>query len=567
MDRLTHPRRRHANPAPCVRRTLGGALAVLLFAASPVDARVACPSPGAEVAPLAELRAGAVAEGDAVIAEGIVTGVFMGPDQLGGFYLQQGAGADSAGMFVYAPRREPISTGEHVQVHGVFSRHRGRPQIARLDRIQGCGHGELPAPLEVRLPEDASRLGEYADLRVRFAQTLAVTANHELARYGSLTLSAGGRLMHPGQTGAAGTARDENRRIILDDGSYRANPDPIPYRDDHGTRRVGSTLEGLTGILTHAFGDHRLHPTDPLDWFGGERPDPPSTPGTDHLRIATANLENDFVTLGERGAQNRPERERQTAKLDALLRTLDADLLGAVELENAAAARRQLVERLNAVPPPRGDYAAIAHPGPGDDAIKVALLYRPDRLQLVGAATDRNAAHHRPPLLGWFQQPGSGKRFGAVVVHFKAKSGCPDAGDIDRGQGCWNERRTAQAERLVTWIREQQRNEFANVPVLILGDLNAYAAEDPVRTLAAAGKRDLVHDDPASAHTYVFRGRAGQLDYLLGPDALRDAVHDGAAWPVNADEPGFLGFDGRAPATGPWRASDHDPVWADLRLD
>ncbi|WP_018949450.1 ExeM/NucH family extracellular endonuclease [Thioalkalivibrio sp. ALMg11] len=565
MDRLT--RTRHNNPAPCVRRTLRGALVILLFAASPVDARVACPHPGAEVAPLAELRAGDVAEGDAVIAEGIVTGVFMGPDQLGGFYLQQGVGPDSTGLFVYAPRLEPVEKGLHVQVHGAFTRHHGRPQISRLDRIQGCGHGELPAPLEVRLPDDASRLGEYADLRVRFAQTLTVTANHDLARYGSLTLSAGGRLIHPGQTGTAGTARDKDRRIVLDDGSYRAEPDPIPYRDDHGTRRAGSTVQGLTGILTHAFGDHRIHPTASLDWLAGERPDPPSTPGADHLRIATANLENDFVTLGERGAQDRAERERQTAKLDALLQTLDADLLGAVELENTEAARQQLVERLNAAPSPRGDYSAINHPGPGDDAIKVALLYRPDRLQLVGSAADRDAVHHRPPLLGWFQQPGSDQRFGAVVVHFKAKSGCPDAGDVDRGQGCWNERRTAQAERLVEWIREQQRDGFADVPVLILGDLNAYAAEDPMRTLAAAGKRDLVHDDPSSAHTYVFRARAGQLDYLLGPEALRERVSDGATWPVNADEPRFLGFDGRAPAEGPWRASDHDPVWTDLRPD
>lgn len=569
MDRLnpaSAPLNRLATPAT-VRWLAVGLLCLL--ATSTTQARLTCPDPGAALTPLAELRAGRHAEGTEVIVEGTVSGVFMGADQLGGFYLHQGSGADAAGLFVYAPRREPVEAGQRLQVHGAFTRHRGRAQLSRLDRVVTCGHGDPPEPVDLRLPEDAGQLDRHRDQRVRFTQTLTVTDNQDLARYGSLTLAAGGRLVHPGQTGTAITPGDPgaDRRIELDDGSYRASPDPIPYLDAQGTRRAGSTVEGLTGILTHAFGAYRIHPTDPIDWSGGKRPSPIPPAGTGQLRIATANLENDFVTLGERGAQTRAERERQTAKLDALLQALDADLLGAVELENTPAARESLVTRLNARPAERGQYAALAHPAPGDDAIKVGLLFRPDRLRLVGSAADRDAVHHRPPLLGWFEPVGSDQRLGAVVVHFKAKSGCPDAGDIDRGQGCWNQRRTAQAERLVAWIREQQSGEFADTPVVILGDLNAYAAEDPMRVLDAAGKRDLVHDDPATAHTYVFRGQAGQLDYLLGPAAVRVRVHDGATWPANADEPPFLGFDGQAPADGPWRASDHDPVWADLRLE
>ncbi|WP_373054414.1 ExeM/NucH family extracellular endonuclease [Thioalkalivibrio sp.] len=568
MDRLNP-----ASPA-CTARTTAttaaGALTVVLlalWAADPAQARVACPDPAAERTPLSELRAGQVAEGNAVIVEGVTTGVFMGPDQLDGFFLQQGSGADATGLFVYAPRQDPVKAGQRLQVHGHFSRHRGRPQVSRLHRVESCGHVGLPDPVPLRLPDDADRLGEHLDLRVRLTQALTVTANHDLDRYGSLTLAAGGRLIHPGQTGRTGADRHAARQIELDDGSYRANPDPIPYLDHPGTRRAGSRIDGLTGILTQAFGEYRIHPTEAIDWSGGERPAPVPAPAADHLRLATANLENDFVTLGERGAQTRAERERQTAKLDALLQGLDADLLGAVELENAAAARTKLVTRLNRLHSERGKYTAVAHPAPGDDAIKVGLLYRPERLRLIESSADRDDVHHRPPLLGWFQATDTDDRFGAVVVHFKAKSGCPEAGDIDRGQGCWNERRTAQAERLVEWLREQRRGEYADTPVLILGDLNAYATEDPIRTLTAAGKRDLVHDNPARAHTYVFRGQAGQLDYLLGPESLRVRVTDGETWPVNADEPRFLGFDGRAPAGGPWRASDHDPVWADLRLD
>ncbi|WP_019627238.1 ExeM/NucH family extracellular endonuclease [Thioalkalivibrio sp. ALJT] len=540
-------------------------LLIPLLLAGPLAARESCPDPGAPVSSLHDLRSQAVAEGDTVVVEAVTTGVFMEPDQLGGFYLQQGAGRDAAGIFVYAPRETPPAPARQLQVHGELTRHRGRLQISRLRSVHDCGPARLPQPLELRLPADAARLDHYPDLLVHLPQTLTVTANRDLGRYGTLTLAADGRLRHPGQTGDAAAHDASARSIELDDASYRANPDPVPYLDTSGTRRVGSTTTGLTGILTHAFGRHRIHPTAPLEWQDGERPEPPPAPTETQLRIATANLENDFVTLGQRGAQTAAERDRQTAKIDALLSRLDADLIGAVELENSAQARSALVQRLNRTPGARGPYAAPEHPDAGGDAIKVGLLYRPERLHLIETRTDTDPVHNRPPLLGWFEDRESSLRLGAVVVHFKAKVGCPEHGDVDRGQGCWNMLRSEQAQRLVEWIGEQRQGKFADTPVLILGDLNAYAAEDPLQYLRKAGKQDLVHADAAQAYTYVFRGQAGQLDYLLGPPDLRERVQRGGSWAVNADEPVFLGYDGRLPADGPWRASDHDPVWADLQ--
>ncbi|WP_018872631.1 ExeM/NucH family extracellular endonuclease [Thioalkalivibrio sp. ALJ16] len=564
MERLPryHQRTRIRRALSC---GLAAPLLLALLLAGPLAARDACPDPGAPVYSLHDLRSQVVAEGDPVVVEAVTTAAFMEPEELGGFYLQQGAGTDAAGIFVYAPREAALAPARQVQVHGELNRHRGRLQISRLRGVHDCGPATLPQPLELRLPDDAARLEQYTDLLVRLPQTLTVTANRDLGRYGSLTLAAEGRLRHPGQTGDAAADAPSARTIELDDASYRANPDPVPYLDTFGTRRAGSTTTGLTGILTHAFGRYRIHPTAAVNWEGGERPNPPPAPADTQLRIATANMENDFVTLGERGAQTVAERERQTAKLDALLRQLDADLIGAVELENTAQARTSLVQRLNRAPGSRGEYAAPAHPDAGDDAIKVGLLYRPDRLRLLETRADANPIHDRPPLLGWFEDAADGLRFGAVVVHFKAKSGCPDRGDVDHGQGCWNARRSAQAQRLVEWIEAQRQGAFADTPVLILGDLNAYAAEDPLTHLREAGKRDLVHTDAAKAYTYVFRGQAGQLDYLLGPQHLRGRVQRGGSWAVNADEPVFLGYDGRLPADGPWRASDHDPVWADLQ--
>ncbi|WP_018995296.1 ExeM/NucH family extracellular endonuclease [Thioalkalivibrio sp. ALJ2] len=547
------------------RRPLSAAtplLVALALAAPPALALApACPSDRASLT-TDELLAEPPADDASVVLEGIVTGVFMGDDQLGGFYLQNDESDRPTGLFVYAPRQEPVTPGDRLRVQGRFGHHHGRPQLARIDGIETCGNGRLPEPVTLELPRDAERLSDFEDVRVRFDQTLTVSGHHELERYGNLKLSAGGRLWHPGQTGAFDDHDHAERRIVLDDGSYRARPDPIPYLDDQGTRRVGSQVTGLTGILTHAFDAHRLHPTETPEWEGGTRPEAPNPATGGALRIVTANMENDFVTLGERGAANRAERQRQEAKLNAALLPLNADLIAAIELENRPVARERLIERLNQ----HGDltYEAVRHPAPGTDAIKVGITYRPDRLKLLEVVADEDRVHHRPPLLAWFGTPEGEPLFGVVAVHFKAKSGCPSSGDVDHGQGCWNERRTAQAERLAQWIEQERRD---GLPVIIAGDLNAYAAEDPLRVLREAGKRDLVHTEPDRAYSYVFRGQSGQLDYLLGPGGIAEHVGDAGSWAINADEPAFLGFDGSQPVDGPWRASDHDPVWLDLRVD
>jgi len=552
-------------PRPRLRHWIASALLLTALPAlgtGSVEARTACPATDAPPLALDALRAEAPDDEPAVTVEGVVTGVFAGRDQLGGFYLQNDDPEQPVGLFVYAPDQTAPRAGHRVRVEARFTHHRGRPQLSRVQAIHDCGYEGKPDPVALRLPRDAERLTGFEDIRVRFEQTLTVTGNYDLARYGSLDLAAEGRLWHPGQTGRFDRADHEPRRIVLDDGSYRANPDPIPYLDARGTRRAGSQVRDLTGILTHAFDAHRLHPTEPPDWSGGERPDPPPAVRDGDLRIATANLENDFVTLGERGAATRAERRRQTAKLNAALLPLEAHALGVIELENTPRARRELVQRLNQEADEGRDYRAVPHPDSGSDAIKVGLVYDRERLELLDAGADTDAIHDRPPLLAWFRDREQERVFGIVAVHFKAKSGCPEHGDIDRGQGCWNQRRTAQAERLAEWIDGQRR---AQAPIIIAGDLNAYAAEDPLRTLRAAGKQDLVHDDPATAYSYVFRGQAGQLDYLLGPQALRRQVRQGGNWAINADEPRLLGFDGAAPAAGPWRSSDHDPVWADLQ--
>jgi hypothetical protein len=107
--------------------------------------------------------------------------------------------------------------------------------------------------------------------------------------------------------------------------------------------------------------------------------------------------------------------------------------------------------------------------------------------------------------------------------------------------------------------------------LLLVGDLNAYGAEDPIRTLTDTGLVDLIARElpPEQRYTYVFRGESGYLDHALASPELAAAVAAVHPWPINADEPPFLGYDGPESAAGlirpdAFRSSDHDPVAVDL---
>lgn len=513
----------------------------------------------------------ALPSGREVVADGVVTGAFLGRDRLNGFYLQQATERGPVGLFVYTPAAtasdaELVVPGKHVQLLARSGEHRGQIQLQRVERIAACASDQLPAPKEVEWPLDEEELSRLEGLLLAFPQALTVTGNYELARYGSLKLAAE-RLFRPTNTPEPTRERE---MLLLDDGSHRTFPSPIPYLNGEGTRRVGSRVEGLTGVLAHAFDAYRLHPTlEPHFEDANPRPAPLPAP-EERLRVATFNVENYFTTLGQRGAADAEALERQRAKLAAAVKNMQADILALVEVENDPRALADLIEQLSERTGVR--YRAVGGSADrGSDAIKVALIYRPDRVEAVSELhADNDRVHHRPPLAAFFRRREGGLEFGVVTAHFKAKSGCPPQGDIDRGQGCWNQRRVEQAQAMNAFLERLAAAE-GHERLLLIGDLNAYGAEDPIRTLTGAGLVDLLAQElpPERRYSYVFRGESGYLDHALASPELAAAMAEVRPWPINADEPRFLGYDGPESATphsrpDPFRSSDHDPVLVDL---
>lgn len=523
-------------------------------------------------------------EGEHVIVEGVVTGNFV--RGLGGFFLQDAGDGDPAtsdAVFVeQAPDSDAgIRTGDRIRVHGTVveleaGSRNGTLTAVQPERIEPLGQGQVE-PLVLHAPP--ANWEALEGMQVRIETPLIISGSDQLARFGELTASFGDRLWQPTEVAVPGSEaikqlhkENAHRRIVLDDARSVRDPDNVWYLADNAPPRAGSVVSGAIGIVDQRHGQFRLQLTEPLQIKPATRPDKPQVEGA--LRVAAFNLENLFNGDGrgggfptQRGAKTPEQLQAQLIKQVAALEALDADIVALMELENdgfdAHSSIAQLVDALNHA---GGDWRFIdTGEGPGADDIRVGLIHRASRVQPVGKPVTLVEGpfgpRSRAPLAQAFRR-GDGPAFVVVANHLKSK-GCSEATGLDAdqgdGQGCWNALRLDSAQRLHTWLASDPTGTGSELQ-LILGDFNAYAMEDPVRSLRDAGWQDaMAVAGVESPYSYVYNGLAGRLDHALLSPALAKHLKGAAEWHINADEPDRFGYAGDN-VPGPWRSSDHDPL-------
>jgi predicted extracellular nuclease len=553
-------------------------------------------------------------EGQRLRIQGVVTSNFV--NGLGGFFMQDAvseADADPAtsdGIFVEWPRdSEPkVRRGDRVRVSAVV-RELGpeRASMTTLVEAQVEVLGRAAAAATV-LREPPARAADYERLEgmwVRIDAPLTVSGNDGLLRFGELQVSFGERLrsltdVHPpGAEARALGAEQDRRSLLLDDGRRSEYPEKLWFLPEPLSNaaplRAGSRLAGAEGLLEQRFGRWVLQlRRDLVITAQAPRPALPELqPG---LRVASFNVENFFNGNGRgggfptpRGAATPADFARQRDKIISALTQARPDVAGLLELENDGYGKRsslaELVDALNAavgaaeVDPAAGDYRFIETPEPlGGDQIRVALIYRARAVSpegppasLTSGAFERGS---RVPLLQTFRPHDGSAPFSVVVNHWKSKGGCEGAqgGDRDQGdgQGCWNAARVQAARELLAWL-DGGVGTADSGRRLILGDLNAYSQEDPVRLLRSAGYRlALELAGRGSEFSYNYRGYGGSLDHALASPALAADVRDAAIWAINADEVeafGYAAYGRNADwySAEPWASSDHDPLILVLR--
>ena len=554
-----------------------------------------CPTPVNTLRAIGEVQGSGAASPfntQKVTVRGTVTGKYAPT----GFFAQSSDGIATTSDGIFVNSTTSVNVGDAVQVDGTIGEANTLTQLTSAS-VAVCGTAPSVSPTIVTLPVPISTtLEPYEGMLVTFSQTLTADQNFFQGRYGQVTLSSDGRMFNPTNGNDLGDTVELNlrRMIILDDSSSAQNPNPIPYIGADNTLRAGDTTTNLTGVIDYgpinsnsAIRHYRLQPTGLATFtrVNVRSSTPPVVGGS--LKVASFNVLNYFNGNGSgggfptsRGADTLIEFNRQRDKIIPAIVALDAAVVGLMEIENdgvaALSAIQDLVNGLNAATAP-DTYAFVTEPAPGGDEIKVALIYQPGRVTPIGAAQNyqiNTAAYtplfDRPPLIQRFQAL-NGQQFFVIVNHFKSKGSCPTSGvDVDLGQGCWNAKRTAQATELINFIGTLTP---IDPDVIVIGDLNAYGAEDPIDALQDGGLIDQIaaHVPAIDRYSYVFDGQAGYLDHALTTASLDTQLAGVAHWHINSDEPSVIDYNTefKSPdlyTATPYRASDHDPVLVGLNL-
>jgi uncharacterized protein len=578
--------------------------------------------------------------GTTVTTRGIVTAVYPG---FRGFYIQSQAAdedadpATSEGIFVFmnsATLTAAASVGNLLQVTGVVGEFGTAPTTATqlgsgaaTPTLALLSSGNpLPAPIAVALPlASTTALERYEGMRVSFAQTLAVSGNFTLGRFGEVVLSSGGRLINPSNSidlnddpasgnSIAGTsnvaavqaaiAANVLNQITLDDATSAQNPDPTPFgvtAANADTLRAGSTITGAVGIVNQITQGYRLlsDPSNVPQFARALRPlTPPDVGGG--VKAAGFNVLNYFNGDGlgggfptVRGASTLVEYDRQSAKTVAAITQLTADIVGVIEMENddaagadcsgpaATTAACDLVAKLNTAQP-AAQWTKTPLPtrwgtlNGSTDAITTRLLYKNANVEAVGAPLSCNDAafvNARTPLAQLYRSRATGGNVIVSINHFKSKGSCPASGpDSDQGDGqsCWAPTRLAQAQALIACVGQWQ-TQTGESRVLMLGDFNAYEQENAIDAFRAAGMTTLIND----GYSFVFDANSGSLDHAIATSALVPQVTGANKWHINADEPISLDYNTEFKTAGqqsslyapdPFRSSDHDPALVGMNL-
>jgi uncharacterized repeat protein (TIGR02059 family) len=458
---------------------------------------------------------------------------------------------------------------------------------------------------------------------------LVVTDTYVLGRYGSVTLTSDELLVQYTQTNAPSTsgyaaysAATRRDQIVLDDGNSAQNPATVFGRGGQplsatNPLRAGDVTSSIVGVVDQFDNNtalpyettYRVQATTAPLFSGPTRPTAEQLQaelGAAEVKVASVNVLNFFTTFGTanftnpngtvwagRGADGAEEYQRQLDKLVANLIGLDADVYGLMEIQNngyadGTSALDALVDALNAkVGSAKFAYVAgpfddgAAKPGDaataGDDAIMVALVYDQTAVAPVGRAAVPDVATYdafgatygnRVPVAQTFQSLTDGQTFTVAVNHLKSKGSVLDA-DTGDGQGANNLARMEGVKDLSTWLATNPTGA-PDGDILLIGDLNAYAEENPITFLEGAGY-SMVSD----GLSYSFDGLWGSLDHALANASMASQVTKAVVWAVNAEEPVVLDYNtnfksveqqGSFYAPDAYRSSDHNPLLIGLNL-
>ncbi|MCL1067873.1 ExeM/NucH family extracellular endonuclease [Shewanella olleyana] len=437
------------------------------------------------------------------------------------------------------------------------------------------------------------------------------------------------------------------------DTDIKAPAGVVPYfpgfNADTGYIRIGDQVTNLEGVVGFSDDQYRLLPLNELtakDFIRKkDRKEIPAIAQMGDIRVSSFNVLNFFNSefggdknpLGHnRGATLEAEMQLQRTKIVNAMVAMNADIIGLMEVENNGfgklSAIQNLLDALNAKLPEEQAYqfveldAADKAKGKfvGNDAISVGLFYRPAVVSLdgkakmimtpeqhakTGAVSRMNGdVEELSPAYDKYQRHSMMQTFlineqklTVVVNHLKSKgSGCledwvnfNEDSEPEDLQGKCNAFRVSAAQVIGEAVKGLDGD------VLVMGDINAYAKEDPlavltdydsattervIRTASWTTLDGVTHQNQGSiidkgyglinlstqahgpeTYSYSYNGELGNLDHALGNSSLAQRVVAVEDWHINAVESNLFEYSSKytgelSKSENAFSSSDHDPV-------
>jgi predicted extracellular nuclease len=539
-------------------------------------------------------------QGLVVRTEGYVTADF---DQSGqrGFYIQS-PGCDSKsstsdGIFVYLGERiDLVMSGDRVSVKGMVQEYYGMTEIqaAAVDVVVFSHDNLIPAALELNPPFENSQARAYFEsieaMRVELIDGRVVGPTDSNDRTWLVRVDL--QIQHVFHDDLPGNGEV----ICADDGGlFEISPEAS----------TGDTIQNLIGVLDFRLGSYCIQLTESPqvnpENYHSEVTASNSYTENPIFSVSTFNLEELFDTiddpLTEDQVLSQTEYQRRLHKRAVVIaeELKHPALLAVQEAENV-----DVLEDLVEQPEIQVDYSILLEPGLDVRGLDVALMYRPDQVDIIsvqsyqgctglidGFEPDGNGDPKNPQNSLTCDQDGDGTldgnrlftrtplmvhllgrpalenkpqgvdavreifyEFWIVVCHLKSKVG--DTSTI----AYTLPRRTEQAQFIADLVREIRLiNPYA--AILVLGDFNDHPDSQPLAIIKNQGLMStaaLVEHD--SRYTYIYEGISQTLDDILFNPQVSLLAEGSWIAHVNADYPVAMAGQYATPN----RSSDHDPL-------
>ena len=301
------------------------------------------------------------------------------------------------------------------------------------------------------------------------------------------------------------------------------------------------------------------------DWHGNTQADLEAM--DIHEMVGTAGCDSCLVVCTYNIENYSAGTTTKRKKIISALKKVDADVYGLVEVNGNMATRNELVTYLNEALPER-QYKVCSEKDQKESNQIAICIYDSKKIKHLGFVYFNDKRTSNRKKLYFLEQVADKESFIFSVNHFKAKSGSGTGAnaDMNDGQGGWNADRQEEAQSVIDSYKNWS-GSTGEKDILIMGDLNSYGKEDPIRVLADNGMIDLhraFHADSSYSYRYLSRepDLVGYLDHALCSSTMRAQVTGMMAFHINSDENYSSSSN-----TSMFRGSDHDPIVVGLRLN